>query len=177
MEQCAPRQAWWQADSVLRRVVVDLVAAELALARPGRVLPSLPWPEGLDLVRDLGADSLDLMGAATSLGDLLGFGRAGMGDALLGRPVLSDWIDAARASLARFDADLVFRTSGSSGMPKRCGHRLAGLWREVDELGRVLPGRRRFPACCSRATWSWRIRTGGARWRRCGWRFRTMWWA
>lgn len=143
MEQCAPRQAWWQADSVLRRVVVDLAAAELALARPGRVLPSLPWPVGLDLTRDLGADSLDLMGAATALGDLLGFGRAGMGDALLGRPVLSDWVDAARASLACFDADLVFRTSGSSGMPRRCPHRLVDLWREVDELARVLPGRRR----------------------------------
>lgn len=143
MEQCAPRPAWWQEESVLRRVVVDLVAAELALARPGRVLPSPPWPAERDLARDLGADSLDLMGAATALGDLLGFGRAGMGDALLGRPVLSDWVDAARASLARFDADLVFRTSGSSGMPKRCPHRLVNLWREVDELARVLPGRRR----------------------------------
>ncbi len=143
MEQCAPRPAWWQEESVLRRVVVDLVAAELALARPGRVLPSPPWPAERDLARDLGADSLDLMGAATALGDLFGFGRAGMGDALLGRPVLSDWVDAARASLARFDADLVFRTSGSSGMPKRCPHRLVDLWREVDELARVVPGRRR----------------------------------
>jgi len=142
MEQCAPRPAWWQEESVLRRVVVDLVAAELALA-PGRVLPSPPWPAERDLARDVGADSLDLMGAATALGDLFGFGRAGMGDALLGRPVLSDWVDAARASLTRFDADLVFRTSGSSGMPKRCPHRLVDLWCEVDELARVLPGRRR----------------------------------
>lgn len=143
MEQCAPRPAWWQAESALRRVVVDLVAAELALARPGRRLPALPWPAGFDLVRDLGADSLDLMGAATSLGDLLQFGQAGMEDTLLGRPLLADWIEAARASLARFDAELVFRTSGSSGMPKRCAHRLDSLWREVGELARVLPGRRR----------------------------------
>lgn len=143
MEQSAPRRPWWQEESVLRRVVADLLAAELAQARPGRALPALPWPAGLDLARDLGADSLDLMGAATALGDLLGFGQAGMGDALLGQPLLSAWTAAARASLSAFDAQLVFRTSGSSGMPKRCAHRLGDLWREVDELARLLPGRRR----------------------------------
>jgi len=143
MEQSAPRPAWWQDTSAVERVVRDLVAAELALARPGRTLPAQPWPPGIDLARDLGADSLDLMGAAIALGDLLGFGRAGMEDALLARPRLSEWIDAARASLARFDAELTFRTSGSAGVPKRCAHRLSGLWREVDALARLLPGRRR----------------------------------
>lgn len=143
MKQCAPRPPWWQERPALERVVRDLVAAELALARPGRALPSQPWAPGLDLAADLGADSLDLMGAASALGDLLGFARGGMDDALLARPLLADWIDTAQASLARFDAGLVFRTSGSSGMPKRCAHRLAGLWREVDELARLLPGRRR----------------------------------
>ncbi len=143
MEQCAPRRNWWQEESVLRRVVGDLAAAELALARPGRALPALPWSVDIDLAADLGADSLDLMAAATALGDLLQFGQAGMQDALLGRPRLADWVVAARASLAGFDAQLVFRTSGSSGMPKRCTHSLAGLWREVDELAQVLPGRRR----------------------------------
>lgn len=143
MKQCAPRRAWWRDQSALGRLVRDMLGAELALARPGRALPPQPWPPDLDLAVDLGADSLDLMGAATALGDLLGFARAGMDDALLARPRLADWIDTAQASLARFDAELVFRTSGSSGMPKRCVHRLAGLWREVDELARLLPGRRR----------------------------------
>ena len=143
MKQCAPRRNWWQEESVLRRVVGDLVAAELALARPGRVLPALPWPLEVDLAADLSADSLDLMGATTALGDLLQFGQSGMQDALLGRPRLADWVATARVSLAGFDAQLVFRTSGSSGMPKRCTHTLAGLWREVDELAQVLPGRRR----------------------------------
>ena len=146
MEQSAPRPAWWQDRSAVERVVRDLVAAELALARPGRTLPAQSWPPGIDLARDLGADSLDLMGAATALGDLLGFGRAGMEDALLARPRLSEWIDAARASLARFDGELTFRTSGSAGMPKRCAHRLSGLWREVDELARLLPDRCRVLA-------------------------------
>ena len=92
---------------------------------------------------DLGADSLDLMGAAASLADLLGFARAGMEDALLAQTTLPDWVGAARASLACDDSTLTFRTSGSSGAPKRCAHALADLWREAGELARLLPGRRR----------------------------------
>ena len=125
----------------------DLVGAELAGARPGRSLPPpSAWPADLDLRADLGADSLDLMAAATSLGDLLGFARAGAQDGLLARTRLRDWIDAAGASLCVDDDVLTFRTSGSSGSPKRCGHRLAGLWREVDDIAGLLPGRRRVLA-------------------------------
>ena len=138
---------WWQHGPALERVVRDLVAAELSAARPGRSLPPpASWPADLDLAADLGADSLDLMGAATALADLLGFARAGMDDALLARTRLSDWVASARASLAIDDSALGFRTSGSSGAPKRCSHRLAGLWREVDELARLAPGRRRMLA-------------------------------
>ena len=144
MEQFRHPQ-WWQHDPALTRVVRDLVSAELAAARPGRVLPALlSWPLNPDLVADLGADSLDLMGAATSLADLLGFARTGYQDALLAQTRLADWIAAARASLAADDSVLTFRTSGSSGAPKRCSHRLDGLWREVDELTQLVPGRRRI---------------------------------
>jgi long-chain acyl-CoA synthetase len=136
--------AWWRHEPFLARLVRDLVAAELAAARPARPLAPAPsWPEDVDLAADLGADSLDLMAAATSLADLLGFARAGMQDALLAQTRLADWTAAARASLARDDGALTFRTSGSSGAPKRCSHPLAGLWREVDALARLLPGRRR----------------------------------
>lgn len=135
---------WWQHAPALERVVRDLVAAELAAARPGRSLPApASWPPELDLAADLGADSLDLMGAATALGDLLGFARAGMDDALLAWTRLSDWIAAARASLAVDDGALTFRTSGSSGAPKRCAHALAHLEREVQVLAGLLPERRR----------------------------------
>jgi long-chain acyl-CoA synthetase len=136
--------AWWQHEPTLARLLRDLIAAELAAARPGRSL-ALPssWPLELDLAADLGADSLDLMGTATSLADLLGFARAGGEDALLARTRLADWHACARASLTLDDTVLTFRTSGSSGAPKRCAHALAGLWREVDELARLLPGRQR----------------------------------
>ena len=135
---------WWQHGPALERVVRDLVAAELAAARPGRHLPpAASWAPGIDLAADLGADSLDLMGAATSLADLLGFARAGMDDALLAHTRLADWIAAAQASLAIDDNVLTFRTSGSSGAPKRCTHRLDSLWREVDALVQLAPGRQR----------------------------------
>jgi long-chain acyl-CoA synthetase len=138
---------WWRHGPALERVVRDLMAAELSAARPGRSLPPPAlWPADLDLAADLGADSLDLMGAATALADLLGFARAGMDDALLARTRLSDWIATARASLAIDDRVLTFRTSGSAGTPKRCTHRLSALWREVDELACLAPGRRRMLA-------------------------------
>jgi len=141
------RVRWWRDGPALTRVVRDLVAAELASSRPGRML-ALPaaWPIDADLAADLGADSLDLMAAATALADLLGFARSGSQDALLAHTRLADWVGAARASLAGDDSVLTFRTSGSAGTPKRCGHTLAGLWREVDELARLLPGRRRILA-------------------------------
>ena len=146
MEALAHPQ-WWRHGPALERVVRDLVAAELSAARPGRSLaPPASWPAGLDLAVDLGADSLDLMGAATALADLLGFVRAGMDDALLAQTRLAHWIGTAQASLAIDDSVLTFRTSGSSGAPKRCAHHLAGLWREVDELARLAPGRRRILA-------------------------------
>jgi 4-coumarate--CoA ligase (photoactive yellow protein activation family) len=138
---------WWYHGPALTRVVCDLVKAELSAARPGRSLAPIGfWRDDTDLAADLGADSLELMGAATALADLLGFARSGMEDALLAQTRLSDWIGTAHASLTIDDTMLTFRTSGSSGAPKRCGHTLAGLWREVEELALLLPGRRRILA-------------------------------
>ena len=51
--------SWWTCGAALHRYVADLLAAELAQARPGRAPRPAPWPAELDLVADLGADSLD----------------------------------------------------------------------------------------------------------------------
>ena len=139
---------WWQSMPAVRRVVSDLLAAELAQARPGRAAPAQAWPRGLDFVRDLGADSLELLGMGTALAEALHLDRAEVDARLLARPCLDDWVAAAgaalRAGAAAGDMPLTFRTSGSSGSPKRCTHALAMLWQETLALTRLLPQRRRI---------------------------------
>ncbi len=134
---------WWRDAPGLQRVVADLLAAELAALRPGRQLQAPPWPAAFDLRRDLGADSLELMGLASALETQLHL--HGSADApLLARTRLADWLAAARAGLDADGSALTFRTSGSSGAPKPCTHPLALLWQEVEALARLLPGRRRI---------------------------------
>jgi len=138
----------------LRRVVTDLLAAELAHMRPGRAPSplSLPLSPGTRFVHDLGADSLELMGLGTTLVEALHLQRGGIDQQLLARPCVGDWIASARAGLEaclRGGADaaapaLTFRTSGSSGSPKRCTHALAALEQEVAALAPLVPGRRRI---------------------------------
>nr|WP_229482225.1 AMP-binding protein [Massilia sp. JS1662] len=135
-------------------MVTDLLAAELAQMRPGRAPPPLPfpWPSDTEFVRDLGVDSLELMGLGTALVEALHLQRDGIDEQLLARPCLGDWIASARTGLEaglRAGADgeapaLTFRTSGSSGSPKRCTHALAMLEQEVAVLAPLVPGRRRI---------------------------------
>lgn len=134
---------WWRDAPTLQRVVGDLLAGELALMRPGAHHPAAPWPGTLDLRRDLGADSLDLMGLGSALEAVLHLQRVPE-TPLLARTGLQDWIDAARAGLEQDGGALTFRTSGSSGTPKPCTHRLALLWQETDELVELFAGRRRI---------------------------------
>jgi 4-coumarate--CoA ligase (photoactive yellow protein activation family) len=148
--------AWWAQGDALRRVVTDLLAAELAQMRPGRAPSPLPWSPDTLFVRDLGADSLELMGLGTALAEALHLQRGGIDENLLARPCVGDWIASARAGLdgcagtaAGIGADfhapaLTFRTSGSSGSPKRCTHTLAALEQEIAALAPLVPGRRRI---------------------------------
>ena len=161
--------AWWTHGDALRRVVTDLLAHELAALRPGRPPPPAPWPADLQFVRDLGADSLELMALGTALAEALHLQRTAVDAQLLARPCLGDWIASARdgldaqtgtaASAAAASAAggaggaaaapapapaLTFRTSGSAGSPKRCTHPLATLEQEVAVLADLLPGRRRI---------------------------------
>ncbi len=138
--------AWWRHDPTLLRVVTDLLAFELAQARPGRPPPAPPWPRTCRFIHDLGADSLELLGMGTALAEALHLRGGGDVDArLLADPVLEAWVGAARAGLEADGAQAVtFRTSGSAGTPKRCSHALATLWQETEVLAGLLPGRARI---------------------------------
>ena len=137
---------WWRDDTVLQRVVADLLAAEMALMRPGVRFPAQPWRLETDLRADLGADSLDLMGLASALETVLHLGRptAESEGALLADTRLCAWVAQARAGLDAGGGALTFRTSGSSGAPKPCTHALAALWQETAALASLFPGRRRI---------------------------------
>jgi 4-coumarate--CoA ligase (photoactive yellow protein activation family) len=136
--------AWWEHDPTLLRVVSDLLAAELALARPGRPPLAPPWPRALHFVHDLGADSLELLGMGTALAEALHLQASGLDERLLARPVLDDWVAAARAGLRTGAHAITFRTSGSAGTPRRCTHTLDTLWQETRALAGLLPGRTRI---------------------------------
>jgi long-chain acyl-CoA synthetase len=140
LETSDRRALWWEHAPSLQRFVTDVLAAELALARPGRPPRAAPWPLELDFVRDLGADSLELQGMGAALAEALDLRAAGIDERLLARPCLGDWLDAARAGLHARASRVRFRTSGSAGSPKRCTHALDTLWQETLELARLVPG-------------------------------------
>ena len=139
----APPAPWWRHRATLLRVVADLLAAELASMRPGLARRGLPWPADLDLAADLGADSLELLGLASAMEQMLAIGCIGQGR-VLDHPRLGAWADAVAAGLQSGTDVVGFRTSGSSGAPRTCTHALAELWQESIELARLFPGTRRI---------------------------------
>lgn len=137
---------WWEHRPTLERVVSDLLAGELALMRPGQLRRPPPWPPELDLAGDLGADSLELLGMATAMEQVLAVGCIGE-DRVLANPRLDAWVDAVAAGLAGAAGGggrMVFRTSGSSGAPKDCPHALVELEREASVLASLFAGTHRI---------------------------------
>ena len=63
--------------------------------------------------------------------------EAGQHDALVRAEYFGEWIDIVRRATAMSGARVSFATSGTTGKPRRCGHDLDGLDREV----RYLAGR------------------------------------
>lgn len=138
-----PALRWWSHRPTLLRVLSDLLAGELALMRPGILRRPLPWPPELDLMADLGADSLELLGLATAMEQVLGIGCIGE-ERVLAHPRLDAWIEAAASGLDHGTGVMSFRTSGSSGAPKTCTHALDMLWQEAGALAGLFPGTRRI---------------------------------
>lgn len=124
---------------------MDLIAAEARRLRPADTSPdesqgSGLWPAATRLGEEgLGFDSLERLQLASALSEALHLHEGGIADHLLARPAFGEWRAVAAQSLERFSAAVTVRTSGSTGVPKSCPHRLADLEGEVTALAAMLP--------------------------------------
>jgi len=134
----------------ITRVLVSLVLAELrairgpdaALPAPDAVLPDTPLG-----ARGLGTDSIELMRVASAVDEFFHLHESGIEDYLLARPTLGQWVEVVLASRQECGPHLTFRTSGSTGEPKRCTHRIDHLAEEMAEMAEVLGTRSRVLLC------------------------------
>lgn len=132
-------QPWWQQPGALPRFVRDVLLAEMAQLRPGGwALPAAGWHGGLHLADDLGADSLELMALSTALSDACGLTDPDDAQRLYDEPTVAGWQAIAQRALAARPHQMRFRTSGSTGTPRSCVHRLDGLTEEMQAMAAAI---------------------------------------
>lgn len=132
------------------RVLSSLVATELAAARGGEARLALPPRIDADTALGRGgfeADSLELLRLASAVDELFHLHESGIEDYLLARRSLGEWADLVVTSRRECGRRLTFRTSGSTGEPKRCTHHVAHLEEEMREMAAALGPRRRVLLC------------------------------
>lgn len=133
----APR--WWQLPATLERHVRDLLLAEMAQLRPA----GWRWPRksargDVDLVQDAGADSLELLSLSALFTEALDLRTESELRHLHHAPTWQAWTRIARDRLSRDDSIMRFATSGSTGLPKRCAHRIDDLMDEMQAMIEVI---------------------------------------
>src|SRR5579875_847383 len=129
----------------LRRVLEDLLRAEIALARgDGHApLPPHPWRDDLPIGGGgLAVDSLERLTLAGAVNEMFHVHDSGIEDLLLARRHFGDWLDLVQQAWREHPGRISFRSSGSTGRPKRCTHALRDLLAEVaDHAARLRPSR------------------------------------
>jgi long-chain acyl-CoA synthetase len=125
----------------ITRIVLDLLAEELALAR-GRSAADLQaqqWSGETRLDEDgLDLDSLERLNASAALNQFFHLHEYGTEDYLLAMKSVAEWVELVEQSLAATGTHLTFQTSGSTGMPKKCTHSIADLMAEVESWATIL---------------------------------------
>jgi len=134
---------WWGADGqALRRVLADQLHAELGRLRLGSAGGPPPWlwtdetpiggtPDGID--------SLDMLSLSAAVAEMLP--EAGLDAPTSAR--FGAWCDAVASRPVRPPRSITFRSSGSTGAPRRTTHDLGALEREAAALARLVGARRR----------------------------------
>lgn len=128
-------------DENLARLIYALVWDEIRSLRGGvavsvaaqgnDVFATRVRKEDDNTLNTLGLDSLELIGVTTRLNELFQVSSTGFEDLLLGARKMSHWKDILLKARVVNDQSLTFRTSGSTGEPKRCTHTLADLTEEA----------------------------------------------
>jgi long-chain acyl-CoA synthetase len=139
--------SWWGADAAtLGRVLADQLHAELRRLRQGDPGGPPPWlwdaATRLDEGGTAAIDSLDLLALSAATAELVP--DAGIGPGLLQARCFGAWCAAVANSITRPPKCVVFRSSGSTGAPRRTTHDLARIEMEAAALaGLIGSGRRR----------------------------------
>lgn len=157
---------WWNAHTV-KRMLTDLISAELSRLRPGIELTkragaldqgwasSTPGHAGTNLAespsRELDLDALDLdslerLDIATRIAVQFHLYETDQDHALLEHQGLDDWTAIILDSRARWDRLISFQTSGSRAEPKLHAHCIAFLEEEITFFASRLAGHRRVLA-------------------------------
>lgn len=126
--------AVWTDRATLRRLVRDLLADQRSLTTRRAISAAdvLAWSDETRLDEEgIGFDSLGLLEAASRANELFHLHEVGLEDYLLIRRTLGGWLDIISHSLGLKTERVTFRTSGSTGEPKRCVHDLSTLREEV----------------------------------------------
>ncbi|MFP4033252.1 MAG: hypothetical protein ACLFTV_16990, partial [Desulfococcaceae bacterium] len=89
-------------------------------------------------------DSLEALEIAGAVNEMFELHRTGLEDNLLRHRTLDRWIDVVVRSWEAHPEGIVFRTSGSTGEPKKVRHPSAFLAREVEAHAEHFGDRRRI---------------------------------
>jgi 4-coumarate--CoA ligase (photoactive yellow protein activation family) len=131
----------------LARVLQSLLTAELYKAR---FFPLGPWPEHLVMgdmgdgeAESLGCDSLEMLALAAATNEMFCLYEASLDAAVFRARTFGDWLDTVEAAWQAGVTHLTFRTSGSTGIPRRCTHQFGMLKTEVRFLAEMFATNRR----------------------------------
>ncbi|AFG37818.1 acyl-CoA synthetase/AMP-acid ligase [Spirochaeta africana DSM 8902] len=84
-------------------------------------------------------DSLELVTLSGMIAESFQVHRSGIEDMLLARRSVHDWAEIIHTSLQHYDQEMVFYTSGSTGVPKPVMHQTALLQQEIAAIAAELP--------------------------------------
>ena len=140
----------------LAPVLQSLLRAELAAARgkrghaTGTHLPPGPWSDAARITGrgplDLGCDSLEALWLSSAACEMFDLADAGRHHALAASERFGEWLDIIEGAWRDGLSTITFSTSGTTGKPKRCTHKLADLDAEAAHFAGLFGDRRRVLA-------------------------------